>query len=114
MPLILTTREFERAARKVGLTEREREAMILVLEGNPTVGDLIPKTGGARKVRVAKESSGKSGGYRVITYFGGGEMPVYLLDIYSKSSQADLDEGEKKELKAVCKAILKEHRSKKQ
>jgi hypothetical protein len=33
---------------------------------------------------------GKSGGYRVITFFTGTEIPVFLLNIFAKSEKTDL------------------------
>ena len=40
----------------------------------------IVGTGGCRKVRIPRERGGKSGGYRVITFFGGDDVPVFLAD----------------------------------
>jgi hypothetical protein len=110
---IIVLASFERAAKKAAFAQREREALILMLESNPAAGDLIPGAGGARKLRVAREGSGKSGGYRVITYFGGGTMPVYLLDVYAKNAKTDLTADERKEVKALCKELLKLHKDKK-
>jgi hypothetical protein len=109
---IIALASFERAAKKAGLALTEREALILLLERFPASGDLIPGAGGARKLRLAREGGGKSGGYRVITYFGGGALPVYLLDVYAKNVKTDLNGDEKKLIKALCKELLKSHRDK--
>jgi hypothetical protein len=45
---------------------------------------LIPGTGGARKVRFAGRGKGKSGGYRVITFYSGPEVPVFLITLFAK------------------------------
>ena len=111
--MIFALATFERAAKKTGLAQRERESLILVLENDPSAGDLIPAAGGARKLRLAREGGGKSGGYRVITYFGGGAMPVYLIDIYAKNVKADLSADERKAVKALCKELLKIHKDRK-
>lgn len=71
---------------------------------------MIPGTGGARKLRLARDGGGKSGGYRVITYVGGGAMPVYLIDIYAKNMKTDLSADDRKEIKVLCKELLKLHR----
>ena len=47
-------------------------------------------TGGARKVRFAKTGHGKSGGYRVITYYGGDDIPVFLMDVYAKGARQSI------------------------
>ena len=110
---IISLASFERAAKQAKLAQAEREALILLLEGLPASGDLIPGAGGARKLRLARAGSGKSGGYRVITFFGGGAMPVYLIDVYAKNVKADLSADEKKQVKALCKELLKIHKDKK-
>lgn len=110
---IIALASFERAAKKASLAQGERDALILLLERFPASGDLIPGAGGARKLRLAREGGGKSGGYRVITYFGGGAMPVYLIDIYAKNVKTDLAPDEKKSVKALCKELLKIHKDKK-
>ncbi len=111
---IIALATFERAAKKAGFAQHEHDALILMLEHAPASGDVIPGAGGARKLRVAREGGGKRGGYRVITYFGGGAMPVYLLDVYAKNVKTDLTADERKEIKALCKELLKLHKDKKQ
>jgi hypothetical protein len=110
---IIALATFERAAKKAGFTQHERDTLILMLENDPAAGDLIPGAGGARKLRVAREGGGKSGGYRVITYFGGGKMPVYLLDVFAKNVKTDLAAGERKDVKALCKELLRLHKEEK-
>jgi hypothetical protein len=44
----------------------EQEHIVSLVAADPTAGDLIVGTGGARKLRVAGRGKGKSGGYRVI------------------------------------------------
>jgi hypothetical protein len=47
---VVETPEFIRRAEKL-MTEGDREELISYLAANPTTGDLIPGTGGVRKVR---------------------------------------------------------------
>ena len=68
-------------------------------------GALISGSGGARKVRIAAKGKGKSGGYRVITFFSGENMPVFLLDIYGKGDKITLTDNEKNELKKLLNKI---------
>ncbi|HLY19054.1 MAG TPA: helix-turn-helix domain-containing protein [Bryobacteraceae bacterium] len=53
-------------------------------------GDVIEGTGGVRKVRFAGRGWGKRGGYRVITFFSGTDIPVFLLNSFAKSEKSDL------------------------
>ena len=58
-------------------------------------------TGGARKFRWAGRGKGKSGGYRIISYFGGGDIPVFLLTVFSKGEKANLNAADKQALRTV-------------
>jgi len=47
----------------------ERDRIVAMVAADPECGDLIPGTGGFRKVRVARKGMGKRGGARVIYIF---------------------------------------------
>jgi len=83
--------------------------LILLLEHNSAIGDVIPGAGGARKLRLARQERWLSR-HRV---FGGAQMPVYLIDVYAKNVKTDLSADERKQVKALCKELLKTHRDKK-
>ena len=44
------------------MSENEREAVVELLAASPEIGDLIPETGGLRKVRIPLAGRGKRGG----------------------------------------------------
>ena len=69
----------------------------------PDLGDLIPGTGGLRKVRWshAGRGRGKRGGARVIYYWHQPGEAVYLLAAYSKGQRDDLTTREKKLLRRL-------------
>jgi hypothetical protein len=75
------------------------------------MGEVMPGTGGARKIRFAGRGKGKSGGYRVITFFGGGDMPVFLLDVYGKGTQANLSQAERNELRSILTELPRQWRA---
>lgn len=99
MHTVVETPEYLIAAKKAGMTEGERQAAVDFLALNPEAGDIIPGTGGCRKVRIAKQGGGKSGGYRVITYYADADRPVFLMTIISKGKQANLTDRQKNELR---------------
>ena len=82
---------FTRRANAV-MTEAERIALIDHLAANPEAG--IPLGGGLRKLRFAREGSGKSGGFRSIHYYQTGSGPLYLLTVFSKNEKANLSAAE--------------------
>ena len=102
---VAETTAFAAAAKKAGLTADEREAVIDYLSDNPKAGDLIPGAGGARKLRWAVEGKGKSGGYRVITYFADASIPVFLISVYAKSQKTDLSGAERTTIRRIIGAI---------
>ena len=50
-------------------TDDERAAFVDFIAANPKAGDLVPDTGGIRKVRWGRQGSGKRGGVRVIYFY---------------------------------------------
>ncbi len=103
MHTVVETPEYLAAAKQAGMTEAEREAALLLLAADPGRGDVIEGSGGARKVRVPREGKGKSGGYRVISYFQDTATPVFLLTVISKGQQASLTDRQKRAVKAAAK-----------
>lgn len=62
-------------------------------------------------MRFAGKGKGKSGGYRVITFFTGTDIPVFLLNIFAKNQKTDLTPKERRVLKAVLADIVKAYAS---
>ena len=107
MQAVVETLTFKKAAAKVGLTEDEISGIVEVLARDPEAGEMIPGSGGCRKVRVAGRGKGKSDGYRLITYYGGKDIPVYLLTIYSKGDQVNHSDQQVKAMKVFIKTAIK-------
>ena len=114
MQTVVETPAFLSDARSLGLPDAERLAIVTWIAANPAAGDLIEGTGGARKARFAGKGKGKSGGYRVITFFTGTDIPVFLLNIFAKSEKTDLTPKERRVLKAVLADTVKAYRSTKE
>ena len=106
---VVETETFLASAARLGMSERERTALIIYLAGNPEVGVVVPGTGGVRKLRWALPGRGKSGGARVIYYYHNESMPLYALDIYAKNQKANLSATEKKAARKAIAAIRIEH-----
>lgn len=83
-----------------------REAFIEFIARNPEEGDVIPETGGVRKIRWARPGSGKRGGARVIYFYHSVDRPLYLLMVYAKARQENLTAEEKKIVRKLA-VILK-------
>jgi len=92
------------AADDAGLDEAALEAIVDTLASQPDIGDLIAGSGGARKFRWARRNEGKSGGYRIITYYPGAER-VCLIDVFAKNAKANLDKAELNALKKLTATL---------
>jgi hypothetical protein len=110
MHAVLQTPDFVRDADAAGMTEDEIMALETMIAKNPAAGEEIPGTGGCRKLRLAGKGKGKSGGYRVITFYSGDEMPVFLLNAYAKSAKANLSKAERNGLRQLTKVLVDAYR----
>ncbi|MGL4724326.1 MAG: type II toxin-antitoxin system RelE/ParE family toxin [Scandinavium sp.] len=89
------TRQIKQLATDDELKELQRELIQF-----PERGDLIPQTGGLRKIRMATGSQGKSGSARVI-YFLANRERVWLVMAYAKTKKETLTDAEKAQLKTL-------------
>ncbi|MCG6307032.1 type II toxin-antitoxin system RelE/ParE family toxin [Vibrio alginolyticus] len=94
--------------RKEMLTDEEFRALQSDIIKNPEMGSLIVGTGGLRKVRLAGDSKGKSGGYRTIYLLIQPDV-VYLVLLYKKGRKDSLTQKEKNLLKEVSRSIKREY-----
>lgn len=113
MQTVVETESYLRDARATGVTDNERLGIVDFIATNPDAGNEIRGTGGARKVRFAGKGKGKSGGYRVITFYSGEDVPVFLLNLFAKNEKTDLSQAERNELKAVLAALADAYRRRK-
>ncbi|MEO6215170.1 MAG: type II toxin-antitoxin system RelE/ParE family toxin [Sphingomonas sp.] len=95
--------EFLRRAKAI-MSDEERVALVDFVAANPKPG--VSLGGGLRKVRVAREGGGKSGGYRTIFVFGGTHIPIFLVTVFAKNEKDNLSRTEQAELIAMSKALL--------
>lgn len=108
MHTVVETPTFLASATRAGMTDAERLAAIDLVAVNPQAGEIIPGGGGARKVRVPGRSKGKSGGYRVLTYYMTEDEPVFLLSVINKDKAANFNDAQKAVVKDVAKGIRNE------
>lgn len=91
------------------LSEKERTGLIDFLAFNPEIGDVIPGTGGVRKVRWPCASKGNGAGLRIIYYFRDLNMPLYVLAVYSKGETLRLTVREEREMSMLVKILVKDY-----
>lgn len=108
---VVELQSFLRASKALSLSEEDRIAIIDFLAEQPESG--ISLGAGLRKVRIARQGGGKSGGYRVIYFFGGIEIPVLLVTIFAKNDRANISSAEQNQLANICVEIASNYRSRK-
>lgn len=111
MHTVISTPTFLRQAEQLNLSEDELNLIAVTLSSDPRAGDMIIGTGGARKLRHPGKGRGKSGGLRTIHYFGGDDVPVFLLSVYSKGTKENLTKGERNELAALLTELADSYRA---
>ncbi len=71
-------------------SEDERGDFSAWIAQNPQAGDVVPGSGGIRKVRWARKGQGKRGGVRVIYYASPTKGSIWLPTIYAKSDRENI------------------------
>lgn len=92
------------------LTDDEYRRLQNELLANPNTGDVMPRTGGFRKMRWAdaRRGKGRRGGLRVIYYWLLGDGQFWMFAIYDKDELENLTAEQEK---ALHSAITKELRA---
>ena len=91
------------------LTDDEYRELQNRLAAAPEHGDVIPGTGGFRKLRWTdpRRGKGRRGGLRVIYYYFPGERQIWLMTLYGKNETSDLTPKEKQALKDAIEDELR-------
>lgn len=89
MYTLIETPTFAVDAKKLW-NEEERGAFCSWLAAHPEAGEVIPGSGGCRKVRWTRPGMGKRGGVRIIYFTRLENGEIWLLVIYAKSVQGNI------------------------
>jgi len=95
---VAQTPVFQHCAAKIW-SEDELDQFVNWIALNPLAGDVIPGSGGLRKVRWVASGRGKRGGARVIYYNLLQNGTIWLLMAYTKAKLDNLPPSMLKELK---------------
>ena len=102
---VVETKEFLKQAKPL-MSDSERAEVVAFVGANPEAGEIIPETGGVRKIRWAREGMGKRGGARVIYYYHNERLPVFLLSAYAKNRKANLSKAERNAMKCLVPTLV--------
>ena len=106
---VVETPSFTKDAASV-FTDEERSEMIAFVAANPEAGDIMPDTGGGRKLRWRAAGRGKRGGVRVIYYFYNDSLPLFLLNVFAKNEKVNLSRAERNQMKILLPRLVSGYR----
>jgi hypothetical protein len=108
---VVETDGFAKDARKI-FTEDELGALHQHFGTLRELGNVISGSGGLRKARWSALNKGKRGGARVIYYYGGDHMPIFMIAIYTKSEKSDMTKAELKAATKLTNVLRQQYRPK--
>ena len=103
--MFVSTKVFDRLWEALGCDDDDLSELQKAICENPQGHSVIRGTGGVRKIRIALEGRGKSGGARVLYVDFVVRGIVGLLYAYPKNEKENIDEDERKILKAMVEQI---------
>jgi hypothetical protein len=80
-------------------SEDERGEFAAYIAEYPAAGDVVPESGGIRKVRWRRKGTGKSGGVRVIYFTRTVDEEIVLLTLYAKAKTDNITGAKLKEIR---------------
>lgn len=98
MQTFVETKLFTKLVREY-LSDDEYAALQWALTAEPEAGDVIPGSGGVRKLRWKGSGRGKRGGFRVIYYLRSREGQIWMLTLYAKNKAESISPGVLRKIK---------------
>ena len=111
MHAVVETPTYLRAA-EAFYSEAERAEIVSTIARDPEAGDLMPGTGGYRKLRFGRTGIGKRGGARIVYLYGSEDLPIFLITVYAKADKGNLSQAERNALAKLAKSFFKDYRGK--
>jgi hypothetical protein len=108
MQTVVETPTYLKAAQAF-FSEADRDKIVRTVAAHPEAGELMPGTGGYRKLRFARPGMGKRGGARVIYLYGGENLPIFLITVYAKSEKGNLSKTEQNALAKMAKSFFADY-----
>ena len=90
------------------MADEEYVSLQYLLAQNPQLGDVMPGTGGFRKLRWAdpRRGKGRRGGLRIIYYHFAAEQQIWFMTLYGKDEADDLTADEKRALRTCYRSRI--------
>lgn len=112
MHTVVETPTYFASAKAAGISDQVRQEIVSAVSTDPTLGELMIGTGGLRKFRFARPGSGKSGGFRILSYYVSDHYPVFLIGAFGKGDKANLTKAEKNAVAGRLKTMAATYKKK--
>lgn len=112
MQTVIETEAFLRSAKDAKMPDETRTRIVSVVAETPQIGDRLRGTGGCRKFRFAGTGRGKSGRFRVVYFYSGPDIPVFLLTVFGKNEKSNITAAEAKQLAQLTKILAESYENK--
>lgn len=101
MITVVQTSTFLKLADDFFPVKEDLDELIDFLAVNPDAGDVIPGTGGCRKLRwpAKAKGAGKRGGYRIYFEFMSEQEEIWIHTVIAKNEQEDLTMKQRKNIR---------------
>jgi len=96
-------KQLKRLVKKYPSLKAEIAALIIQLKNHPDSGIALGNDCYKIRLGIASKGKGKSGGARIITYVAIKDNEVYLLSIYDKAEQSDIEDKELLQLLSIVR-----------
>ena len=97
MRTVVETRMFSAKAGDVW-TPEQYEEFVVYIANSPNAGQVVPGSGGVRKIRWSRQGSGKRGDVRIV-YFNNSDNDTWLLAMYEKNEHENIPAHELKKIR---------------
>ena len=102
---IIEIETFKRALKKEKIDREDIDGLKAELQKNPEKGEVIPHSGGLRKIRMSIENTGKRGGARAIYLYLSLHGRIYLITAYKKTNKENLSSDDLKVFRELIKSL---------
>lgn len=102
---IVRTSLFVRSVKRLGASSEDMARLETEIATNPQAGEVVPGLMGIRKIRFTLGNKGKRGGGRAIYFLMVADDLAVLIFAYSKSTQEDLTQEQRKAALVLLKEM---------
>ena len=95
---VVETEQFIDSANAANVSEFELQSIVSTLAANPMAGQVMHIRWGTWLFRYKSWYAGMGRRFRIVTFFAGSHMPVFLIDIFADGEKLTYSRAEREQL----------------